>query len=473
MLAMSSNAINKNSRSVTDLTTGSVLKGILLFALPIFLSNILQQFYNLTDISIIGHALGDDALSSIGSVSTIYGMFNSLLFGMGSGFSVVVSRYFGANDAKGLKRAIYNTFVIALIWLLGITVTAVTTLKPLMRLLNTPERLFDQAYSYAIIVLSLIVFSFAYNVMTGILRAIGNSRASIYFLLISVTSNIAMDLLFIYVFKMGIRGAAIATIIAQCISALTSFIYIWKFVPELHFGKEDMVLKKSVIVDLFSSGFAFALMFSIVNIGTVILQSAINSFGPTTIAAHTTARKISELCMMILSTLANAMSTFSGQNHGARKYDRIMKGLKEIIIFSFAVDSALILMIYTIGNFLVKLISGSSNPEVIDTAIFYLRFDLPFYFVLSILLITRMTLQGMGAKLVPLAASIMELFLKAGTAFYLAKKLGYLGIAICEPATWTICAIYILIVFRVTIHKYLKNSAGPDEIKHEFNYDGE
>lgn len=469
MLTMSNNSINKNSRSVTDLTVGNILKGILLFALPIFLSNILQQLYNLTDISIIGHALGDDALSSIGAVSTIYGMFNSLLFGMSSGFSVVISRYFGANDAKGLRRAVANTVAIAFIWLLGITITAVTTLKPLMRLLHTPEALFNQAYSYAIIMLSLIVFTFSYNVMTGMLRAIGNSRAAIYFLLISVTSNIALDLLFIYVFKMGIRGAAIATIIAQFISALSSFIYIWKFVPELHFGKEDTVLSRYIIADLFSAGFAFALMFSIVNIGTVILQSAINELGPATIAAHTTARKISELCMMVLSTMANAMSTFAGQNHGAGKYDRIMEGLKKIILFSFGVDAFLILMIYTIGPFLVHLISGSSNPEVIDTAIFYLRFDLPFYFVLSILLITRMTLQGMGAKLVPIAASVMELFLKAGTAFYLAKKLGYLGIAICEPATWVVCAIYILIVFRITIKKYLHPK---NEGTIELNYDG-
>ncbi len=466
---MGINSINKTSKRVTDLTTGSILKGILLFALPIFLSNILQQLYNLTDISIIGHALGDDALSAIGSVSTIYGMFNSLLFGMGSGFSVVISRYFGANDSKGLKRAVFNTTFIAFVWLTGVTLTAVIILKPLMRLLNTPVELFDTAYSYAIIMLSLIVFSFAYNVMMGMLRAIGNSKAGIYFLLISVSSNIALDLFFIYILKMGIRGAAIATIIAQFISAIVSFIYIMKFVPELHFGKEDMVLNKGVILDLFSSGFAFALMFSIVNIGTVILQSAINSFGPTTIAAHTTARKISELCMMMLSTLANAMSTFSGQNHGAAKYDRIMSGLKKTLLFSFALDSALILMIYTIGGFLVRLISGSTNKEVIDTAIFYLKIDLPFYYVLSILLITRMTLQGMGAKLVPLAASIMELFLKAATAFYLAKKLGYLGIAICEPATWTICAVYILIVFRLTIKKHLSSSKGASI---ESSYDG-
>ncbi len=462
---MSTNTINKNKASVTDLTQGNILKGILLFALPIFLSNLLQQTYNLTDISIIGHALGDDALSAIGSVSTIYGMFMSLLFGMGSGISVVVARYFGANDAKGLRKAVANTTILAAAWIFGITVIAVTTLKTVMRLLNIPEELFAAAYSYAIIMLSLLVFSFTYNVLTGLLRAIGNSVSGIFFLLISVSSNILLDLVFIYTLGFGIKGAAIATIIAQFISASVSFIYSWKKIPELHFGKEDFVVDKEILLDLFSSGLAFALMFSIVNIGTVILQSAINSFGPATIAAHVTARKISELCMMMLSTLANAMSTFAGQNHGAKKYDRIMEGLKKTVLFGFGVAAVLNLMIYTIGDFMVRQISGSTNPEVISTAIFYLKLDLPFYFVLAILLITRMTLQGMGAKVIPLAGSVMELLLKAFTAFYLAKKLGYLGIAICEPATWVICAIYIMIAFAVTIKNYI----GPKDRRSSIN----
>ena len=445
----------KTKKTTTmNLTTGEPLRVILLFALPLFLSNIFQQLYNLTDISIIGHALGDDALSAIGSVSIICGFFNSFLFGMGSGLSVVISKYFGAGDEKKLKRAIANTLFIAAIWGAVITLTGIISLKPLMKMLHTPESIFDMAYSYASIILSMLIFSFSYNVLSGMLRAIGNSKAPLYFLIISVTINISLDLLFVNILKMGLSGAAKATIISQAICVTICFLYILKYVPELHITRKDMKISHSIILELFSSGVAFSLMYCVVNFGTLILQGAINSFGEVTIAAHTTARKISELCMMVLSTLANSMATFSGQNHGAGRYDRIKKGLKQILLFSFGIATLLIIMIYSLGNLMVRGISGSSTPELINTAMFYLRVDLPFYYVLAIILITRTTLQGMGAKFVPIAASVMELGIKAFTAGYLAKMMGYTGIALCEPISWLVCAIYILIVFAYTIKKY-------------------
>ncbi len=436
-----------SKRRTMDLTRGEPLKVVLMFALPVFLSNIFQQLYNLTDITIIGHKLGDDALSAIGSVSIIYGLFNSLVFGMGNGFSIVISKYFGAEDPKRLKQAVFNTLLIAAVWGALVTVAGVLSLKPLMRLLNTPESIFDTAYSYAHIMLSMIIFSFCYNVLSGMLRAIGNSKAPLFFLMISVATNIFLDLLFVYVLEKGLAGAAIATIMSQALSSFISFIYILLKVPELHINREDMVPSSSMISDLFSAGIAFAMMFTVVNIGTVILQGAINDFGETTIAAHTTARKISEFCMMMLGTLATSMATFSGQNYGAHRFDRIRDGLKKVIMLSFAVDALLVLFIYTFGDILVRQISGTSNSEIIDTALFYLHVDLPFYFVLSILLITRSTLQGAGSKVAPILASVMELLLKVFTAKWLAKKLGYTGIAVCEPIIWGICAVYILIVF--------------------------
>jgi len=381
---MSSNTAIKRGNASKDLTVGEPLKIVLLFALPIFLSNIFQQLYNLTDIAIIGHKLGDDALSAIGSVSIICDMFNSLLFGMGNGFSVVISKYFGAGDEKRLKQAIFNTSVLWAIWAVLITLIASLSLKPLMHLLNTPDELFDVAHSYAAIVLALLVFPFTYNVLSGMLRAIGNSVAPLVFLVISVITNIILDYTFVYIFETGLQGAAIATVISQGLCIVICFIYILTRVPELHFSRKDMIVNKNMLIELFSAGIAFAMMFAIVQIGTVTLQGAINGFGKETIAAHTTARKISSLCMMTLSTLATAMASFTGQNYGAKRFDRIYEGLTKILKFSFGIDAALILFIYTLGGFMVKQISGSSNPEVIKTAVFYLRVDLPFYFVLSV-----------------------------------------------------------------------------------------
>ena len=449
--------ITRKKSNITDLTKGNALKVILLFALPIYLSNILQQFYNLADVAIIGNTLGDDALSAIGSVSPIFGLFNSLLFGMSQGFSLVVAKHFGARDAKKLKVAVANTLFIGIAWASVITITGFLTLKPIMHRLNIEDSLFDTAYSYISVLILLVIFSFSYNVLSGLLRAIGDSRTPLYILFIAVVLNICLDLLFIRRYGLGLRGAAYATALSQAVSALITLLYIIFRVPELHISKKDMVFSKSIMMDLFTSGIAFALMFTVVNFGTLILQGAINGLGKDIIAAHTTARKISELCMMMVGTLATAMATFAGQNYGAGRYDRVKEGLRKTMFFSFGLDVLLILMIYTLGPLMVKGISGSGNPEVIDNAVFYLKVDLPFYFVLSVILITRNTLQGIGGRFVPIIASAMELILKIYTAKILAVHLGYLGIAICEPAIWVVCAIFIIIAFVFRIRKLEKD----------------
>jgi len=430
-----------------DLTVGSELKVIIGFAIPLYLSNLLQQLYNLTDVAIIGNNLGDQALTAMGSVSIIYDFFMSFVFGMGSGFSVVISKHFGSGNEKKLRQAVANTAFLALVWVLLLTTIGLIIVKPLMRILGTPASVFDMGYSYISILMTFMCFTFCYNFFSGLLRAVGNSVAPLICLAISVTLNIGLDLLFVVKLGLGIRGAAVATIIAQTLSASFSLVYIIKKVPALHFGKEDMKLSKEMIADLFSSGIAFALMYSIVSMGTMILQRAINGLGETIIAAHTTARKISSLCMMTLSTLANSMATFAGQNHGAKRYDRIRTGLKKVLLVALCIATVLIGLIYLFGEKFVKLVSGSSNQELIYNATMYLKVDILFYYVLAVILITRLTLQGLGAKFTPLIASIMELAIKVLTAGVLAKQFNYWGIIACEPLSWFVCAIYILIVF--------------------------
>lgn len=430
-----------------DLTTGDELKVIVKFALPVFASNFLLQCYNLTDVAIIGNNLGDHALTSMGAVSTIYGLFTALIFGMGNGFAVVTSKHYGSGNKDRLHQGIFNTLILAFLWIVLISTVGMISLKPLMRLLGTPESSFEESYGYASIMIGFIFFTFCYNVLSALLRAIGNSLAPLIFLAISVASNIGLDILFVVHLGLGLKGAATATIIAQTLSAAVCFIYIMKAVPELRFSRKDMKISGSMLGDIFTAGISFALMFSVVNLGTMILQRAINSLGDTIIAAHVSARKISELCMMTLSTLASSMATFAGQNHGAGKHDRVKTGLKKTIILGFGIATFLNLLIYTAGPLMVKLISGSSNQELLSNAVFYLKFDLPFYYVLAIILITRSTLQGLGSKIAPLVASLMELVLKILTAGILVKFLGYTGIAMCEPIIWTVCAVYILIVF--------------------------
>ena len=437
----------KTRSNAFDMTRGPELKVILMFALPLYLSNILHQVYSITDISIIGNVLGDHALTAIGSVSTIVDVANFLMIGMGNGISVAISKYYGQREPAKLRKGIFNTILISLVWAIAVTVCGVVFLKPLMNLLLVPESVFETAHSYAIIMLSFVFFVFFYNVLSGILRGIGNSLVPLYFLIVSVIMNIGLDLLFVAVLGFGLPGAAVATIISQAVSSVACLIYIIKCVPEFHFTKKDMKADSGMIFEIFSAGLSFALMFSVVSVGTVILQWAINGLGDDIIAAHTTARKISSLCMMTISTLGSAMATFAGQNHGAERYDRIKRGMRKVMLLSFGIAAFLITLIYTLGEFMVTRISGSENEVIISNAVYYLRFDLPFYFVLAILLITRSVLQGLGAKVSPVIASVMELLLKAFTAGYLVERFAYKGVALCEPVIWCICAVFILIMF--------------------------
>ncbi|MFA5726811.1 MAG: MATE family efflux transporter [Saccharofermentanaceae bacterium] len=444
---LSSNTIKFNSKRIIDMTVGDPMKNILKFALPLFLSNLLMQFYNLTDIAIVGNALGDDALSAVGAVSTIYSLFISLCFGMSNGFSIVIAKHFGACDYKKMRKAVGNTILIFVVWGVLIKVVSLLTLKPLMHALNTPPELFDEAYGYISIILSFMIFSFAYNVQAGIMRALGNSKDPLLFLMVSTVTNVGLDLLFVYVFKWGIRGAALATGLSFVLAAVFAFVFIVKKVPELRLSRSDFKVDKNLMIDLFTSGLSFAMMFTIVNLGTLILQSAINGFGKTIIAAHTTARKVSELCIMPLSTLATTLATFSGQNHGAGKHLRVWKGIKKSLLLSYGVIIIMIFIIYFFGRSIVTGLSGSESSKLISTAVLYLKFDLPFYFVLAILLFTRSSLQGLGSKIVPLVASIMELVLKIATVGFLAKHYGYWGIIVCEPISWILCSIFNVIAF--------------------------
>lgn len=432
---------------VIDMTVGSPIKHIVSFALPLFFSNLFLQFYNLVDVAVVGNALGDDALSAIGAVSTIYSLFMSLCFGMTNGFSIVIAKHFGSGDMKKMRHAVGNAVLLFAIWGISLTAISLLTLKPLMRLLETPEELFDSAYGYIVIVLAFLIFAFGYNFLSGIIRALGNSKAPLLFLIISSFTNVGLDLLFVYVFNWKLIGAAIATVSAFVICTIVALIYIIVAMPELHLKREDFKPNKHLLSDLFTSGLSFAMMFTIVSLGSLILQGAINGLGKTIIAAHTTARKISEFCMMPLSTLATTLATYSGQNHGAGKHIRVWDGIKKCLMIGFVVIILLIAGVYLFGPQAVKALSGSSTALLIDNAVLYLRFDLPFYFVLAVLLFTRSSLQGIGSKIVPLVASGMELVLKILTAGILANLMGYMGIIICEPAIWTVCAIFNIIAF--------------------------
>lgn len=428
-----------------DLTKGSPIKLIIAFAIPILIGNIFQQLYNLIDTVIVGQTLSVKALAAVGATAPIVSLIIGFAIGMTNGFAVIVARYFGAKDYEKMRQAVAGTIVLGLATSAVLTVSSLFGIKSLLNLLDTPKDIMDNALLFIRIILLGMTFSMLYNMLSGILRALGDTKNPLYFLIISTVVNIILDFLFICTFKMGIEGAAYATVLSQLLSTVLCFRYILKNYPILRLKRKHFKFKRSLMVELFSTGISMGLMLSVVASGTVILQSSINGFGTATIAAHTAARKISEMFMLPFGTLSVTAATFSSQNYGAKKPDRIKKGLKQTILVSWIWATVCIIISYTFMPIIISGITGTSQTAIIQTATKYLRIDTPFYYVLGILLILRSTLQGIGQKVVPIIASFFELGGKIVAVSYLAPTMGYFGICITEPIIWVVCTGFLLI----------------------------
>lgn len=448
-------------RKTFDLTHGSVLKSIILFALPLLIGNVFQQLYNVADTAIIGNLLGDDALASVSAAAPVYNMLIGFAGGLTNGFAVIIARYFGARDEKNLKKSVSLTYFLSAITVVVITAAGLLGLSPLLRALNTPDNVIGGSESYLRVIVMFSSLTVMYNMLAAMLRGVGNSRAPLYFLVISTIINVGLDFLFIKAFDMGIPGAAYATAISQGLSVVMCLIYIVKKCDIVLFRKSHLAFDRKMLSNLSSTGISMALMFAIVSVGSVILQSAVNDFGSTTITAHGAARKMDEMFMMPMSTIAMAVSTFTSQNYGAGKIDRVRSGIRYAVTLTWAWSAFAVLVCIFLRRPIVQLITGTSDAEVLSTAARYLIWNFPFFFVLGVLLVLRCSLQGVGKKLVPIMGSVVEFLLKILAVVLIAKKLGYFGICILEPVIWILCAVIVVLDYWLFIRKPYKLHAQP------------
>ena len=440
-----------------DLTKGSPMRLIILFALPILLGLVFQQAYTLTDTIIIGKAMGTDSLAAVGSSSSVVSLMFSMINGIVSGFAIIIAKNFGAGDHNEMRRSIARTITFSAVLTGAIIIGVLVFIDPLLHALDTPQGVFEEAKTYLAIVAAGLVVTLIYNLESGILRAVGDSVIPLIILIISAVLNIGLDILFVYFFKMGVAGAALATVAAQLISAAVCFIYLVKKRPYLVIKRKDMVFTSSSTMELLSAGLGMALMYSIVDIGSIVLQNGINGFGEDTIAAHLAARKIFGLTIIPFSALSGTMVTFCSQNRGACKYSRIGKGIRDGIILNMAWATIAVALIYLAGDFLVGLIVPDTDPAIAEVAVLYLRVNVPFYYCLAALLGLRASLQGLGRSLVPIIASIIELIWKVCTVWFMIPLFGYFGVIVSEPIIWTICGIMIGIIAIITIRKMPKD----------------
>ncbi|MCH5325295.1 MAG: MATE family efflux transporter [Eubacterium sp.] len=438
----------KEKMRVRNMTEGNPLSHILLFAIPLFIGNIFQQIYSIVDQMVAGHCLGDGAIAAIGATSALYGLMINLASGLNNGYAITVTQSFGAGDGQRLRRSIAGMIMLDAGSVVIITTLSLVFMEPLLRFMNTPENIFYEAYSYIAVICGGMGATICYNMVAGILRAVGNSRTPLYFLMLSSGINIGLDLLFVAVLGFGIIGTAVATVIAQTVSACAAGTYLLKNYRDILPEKEDFShIPASTYSALLSTGISMGLMYCMIDIGSVIFQRANNELGEAIITAHTAARRWIMVFMQPLTTVAQANATFVGQNWGAGKKDRIRRAMRQVMGIELLWCGFSAAVIFLLGGLLVSVTTGSNDIQMIDNAVLSLKLHVGFFPFVCIIFVLRNAMQAMGKKVVPVSASCIELAMKIGAASVLIPMLGFLGTSLTEPLTWVVMMAFLSVAY--------------------------
>ena len=427
------------------LTEGTPWKQILLFSIPIFWGNVFQLLYSLVDTKIVGSTLGTEALAAVGSVSTLHTLMTGFLNGLTLGFSLITAMCFGAKNRKRLKKTFAAAISLGVLTTLALVLMLMIFLHPVLNLLHVPQAQFEMAYAYISVLIVGLFATLFYNLCANTLRAIGDALTPLIFLIVATVSNIGLDYLFILGFQMGVQGAAYATVLAQLLSVVLCLIRIFRKFPILHIQKEDFRFDRELMAEMYKSGLSMGLMSCLVGIGTILLQSAINTLVTTVIVAHTAARKVFELVSLPNSVLGSAMATYCGQNYGARRFDRIRQGIRASLIIAAVWAVVVFLICHTIEGKLIQFVASTTNPDVIYWGSTYLKVDMSFIVICGVIVILRNSMQGFGDRVIPVFSSCIELAGKIIFAFVFAPMFAYWGIIWAEPMVWIAMVIPLIV----------------------------
>ncbi|MDO4936057.1 MAG: MATE family efflux transporter [Phascolarctobacterium sp.] len=419
-----------------NMTEGAPLKLIFPFMVPLLIGNLFQQLYNISDIIIVGQMLGMNALAAVGATAPIFILTIFVTFGLASGFSVITGQRFGADDMEGVRRSFATSIILSVVITTIMIVFFNFIIDPLLKMMNVPPDIYENGRSYIMIVINGLYAMMAYNLLSAILRALGDSKTPLYALIISTLLNIGLAITFVGPLQLGIPGCARALVIAQSISALFCVSWIWRYLPELHLSSKDFVFAREEIVAHIRTGLPMAGHFSVLGVGILVMQSVTNGFGPETIAGFTAAIRIEQICTQPMVSAGLAMAVFAAQNYGARKFFRIREGVKKMSLCSLAYAIVATVLIITFGENIVMIFLDNPTPEVMASAHTYFHYSIPFYFFLGQIFIYRNTLQGMGFSMVPICGAVLELFARCGSAIFLAPIVGFVGVCLAEPISW-------------------------------------
>ncbi|MFS0950522.1 MATE family efflux transporter [Enterococcus thailandicus] len=439
-----------------ELTKGNPAKLIFIFTIPLLIGNIFQQFYNMVDMIIVGQTLGKNALAAVGSTGSLTFLIIGFAQGLTAGLAIITAQRFGAQDYRGLKKSFATSIIISLVVTIILTVLSLLFIRPMLQLMQTPPEIIDQAQAFISIILMGIFASMSFNLLSNVIRALGDSRTPLFFLIIAVIINVILDLVFIIHFGMGVEGAGIATVIAQVASSLLCLIYIKRKIPLLQLRKKDFVFDKKEIRTHLNISLPMAFQASIIAIGAIILQSALNSLGTDVVAAQAVAGRIDQFATQPMMSFGITMATFTAQNYGAKEYGRILKGVKQCLLMSggFSIIAGAVVIIF--GHSFVHLFVDASETRVFELAQIYFNINGSLYWILAILFILRYTLQGLGQSKIPTIAGIMELIMRSFAAIFLTALWGYPGAAAASPLAWIGSVAVLLYSYFKAIKKLRK-----------------
>ena len=435
-----------------DMTVGNPVSLIIRFMIPMCLGNIFQQFYNIADSIVAGQFLGVDALAAIGSTGSLMFFVTGWLNGLSSGFAILVSQWFGAKQYDKMRHYVAMSICLAAAFAIVMTIGFEALNEPILRLMNSPEDLMGSVKGYMGIIYAGLIVTAAYNSLSAFLRALGDSKSPLYFLIISAVINVFLDILFIVKIGMGVEGCAYATVIAQAISAVCCLIYIIKKFPILHLKKENFEISFTSFRYLLALGIPMGLQFSITAIGTIIVQGAVNIYGSVYMAGFSAAGKLQNIIVTVFVAFGATMATFVGQNRGAGKMDRVKEGMKytQIMVLIWSVITMIIMFFF--GKYMTWLFIDKSQTDVINVSVTYFHTVFWAYPFLGSIFLYRNGLQGLGYGLVPMLGGVFELVARSAIVMFVAGKTSFAGVCLADPAAW-IAALIPLIPYYIYVMK--------------------
>ncbi len=447
--------------NTSDMTVGSPTRDILKFALPLVCGYILQQFYLIIDAAIVGRFVGVGALAAVGSSGSVMFLVMGFCNGSCSGFSIPVAQAFGAKDYGAMRRYVANAVRIAVVIAVVMTVSTLALCRPILRMVNTPQDIFADAYTFLALQFAAIPFTIAYNLLAGFIRALGNSRQPFFFLIFSSIANVVFDFIFITGLGLGVEGVGLATMLAQALSALLCVTYIRKKMPLLLPDATERSYDGRLAGKLLVNGLPMGLQFSITAIGSIMLQSANNALGTTYVAAFTASMRVKYLFTCVFENIGVAMATYCGQNIGARQVGRIGLGLRSAAKITAVYFVLTVAVVMPLAEYMMMLFVDAREAAIIENAAMYMRISNWFYPALGLLTILRYSIQGLGFSGLSMMSGVMEMVARCAVSWWMVPALGFLGVCYGDPVAWIAADLFLVPCMAILLRRLRKRNTPP------------